>query len=130
MKNYIFVLLLVSLKTNASIYHLISDVDYKVRVINGSLYEPSLESEGFTHAATVTQVVPVANRHYKRFAKVLLLQIEEDLLTYPLKYEYVDRHNEYYPHIYGPINLSAVIKIYEMVKDKDGNFLLPDELTK
>lgn len=49
-------------------------------------------------------------------------------LTYPLRYDYSEKHNQYFPHIYGPINLSAVIKIYEMPKNSDGSFRLPDEL--
>lgn len=128
MKTFITLVFFMSLQATATIYHLISEVDLKERVINGYLYEPSLKSEGFIHGATLPQIVPAANRHYKGINKTLLLQIDETRLTYPLRYDYSEKHNQYFPHVYGPINISSVTKIYEMPTNSDGSFRLPDEL--
>ncbi len=124
----IFIMGLLTSASQAAIYHLITESDLKQRLKNDYIYEPSLESEGFTHNATLSQVVPAANRHYKGKRDTLLLQIDERLLQYPLRYDYVERHNQYFPHIYGPINLSAVVKIYVMPISDDGTFRLPRAL--
>ncbi len=119
---------LVACTSQAAIYHLITKSDLEQRVKNEYIYEPSLESEGFTHNATLPQVVPAADRHYKGMKDTLLLEIDEKLLTYPLVYDYVERHNQYFPHIYGPINLSAVVKIHVMSVNSDGSYSLPKDL--
>ena len=114
--------------SQAAIYHLITASDLKQRLKNAYIYEPSLESEGFIHNATLTQVVPAANRHYQGKTDTLLLEIDETLLKFPLRYDYVERHNQYFPHIYGPINFSAVVKVFVMPVNSDGTYHLPGDL--
>ena len=41
----------------------------------------------------------------------MLLHIEESKLTAPLKYELAPSVNEEFPHIFGQLNLDAVIKV-------------------
>ena len=67
MKNILafFTLGLLTSTSQAKIYHLITKSDLRQRITHQFLYEPSLKLEGFTHNATLNQVVPVANRHYK-----------------------------------------------------------------
>ena len=42
---------------------------------------------------------------------LLLLHIDETKLTAPLKYELAPSVNEDFPHIFGRLNLDAVIKV-------------------
>lgn len=119
-----------TMSADAMTYHLITQPDLEQRLRSGYIYEPSLESEGFIHNATLPQVVPAANRHFRGKSNTLLLEIEETLLDYPLRYDYVERHNEYFPHIYGPINWSAVVNSYSMLVNADGSYALPLELSK
>lgn len=127
MKTLIAITIFMSLKATATIYHLIGEADLKTRVVDGYLYEPSLETEGFIHGATLLQVVSAADRHYKGVS-TLLLQIDEAILTSPLRYDYAEKHKQFFPHIYGPINLSSVVKTYEMPTNPDGSYRLPKEL--
>jgi uncharacterized protein (DUF952 family) len=45
------------------------------------------------------------------------LVINTEKLTSELKYELAPSVNENFPHIYGPINLDAVIDVMELDKD-------------
>jgi uncharacterized protein (DUF952 family) len=44
----------------------------------------------------------------------VLLEIETDLLTSPLKMEWADSVNEEFPHIFGAINKSAIVNITKL----------------
>ena len=35
-----------------------------------------------------------------------------------------------FPHIYGPINISAVLKAVDFPANEDGSFTLPDEILR
>ena len=130
MKNILafFTLGLLTSTSQAKIYHLITKSDLRQRITHQFLYEPSLKLEGFTHNATLNQVVPVANRHYKGMQDTLLLEIDEKLLKFPLRYDYVEKLGQHFPHIYGPINLSAVVRIHPMPVNSDGTYRLPKNL--
>ena len=63
------------------------------------------------HCSTVEQVPGVLTRYYKDVPNLMLLHIEESKLTAPLKYELAPSVNEEFPHIFGQLNLDAVIKV-------------------
>jgi uncharacterized protein (DUF952 family) len=60
---------------------------------------------------------------YEGRKDLLLLVIDEERLNSPVKYE--DSGNgKHYPHVYGPINISAIIKIERFKPDRNGFFSL------
>ncbi|HEX2682580.1 MAG TPA: DUF952 domain-containing protein [Ferruginibacter sp.] len=71
----------------------------------------SLAREGFIHTSKREQVKGVLERYYKGQSGLLLLHIDECKLTAPLKYELAPSVNEEFPHIYGRLNIDAVITI-------------------
>ncbi|MEO7309777.1 MAG: DUF952 domain-containing protein [Chitinophagaceae bacterium] len=84
--------------------------------------DPSLQNEGFIHASTEAQVTATMNRYFKGEPIVLLLKIEAARLTSELKYELAPSVNDYFPHIYGPINKDAVREITVIYAAEDGSF--------
>lgn len=92
------------------IYHVVSQTDWQKAVQQGFYEAPSLALEGFIHSSKAEQVAGVLERYYQGQTELLLLHIDEDLLTSPLKYELAPSVNEAFPHIYGPLNMEAVIK--------------------
>ncbi|HAA85537.1 MAG TPA: DUF952 domain-containing protein [Kosmotogaceae bacterium] len=92
----------------------------------GGYYTPeSYESEGFIHCSTPEQVIEVANHLFRARRGLILLVIEEDKVDSPVKYE--DPGNgSFYPHIYGPLNISAVVKVVAFEPLSNGCFALPD----
>jgi uncharacterized protein (DUF952 family) len=72
----------------------------------------SLETEGFIHCSFARQIDGVLERYYKGVDRVLILKIDPDKLESKLVNE-PSTNNEVYPHIYGPINLKAVVDTEE-----------------
>jgi uncharacterized protein (DUF952 family) len=93
----------------------------------------SLLTEGFIHCSTLSQVIPVADQYYKGESGLVLLMIEPTLLSSDLKWEAPSDgtpppgvpEGDQFPHVYGPINLDAVVNVIDLKSKPDGNFELP-----
>ncbi|MFN4122457.1 MAG: DUF952 domain-containing protein [Flavobacteriales bacterium] len=93
------------------IYHICEPHEWIERVENGLYYHPSLDEEGFIHCSTEAQLQPTIERFFKESPKLIILQIDCQLLEAALKYELAKDLNEYFPHIYGPLNIDAVVHV-------------------
>jgi len=93
------------------IYHVTGKQNWQKAVEQGFYEAPSLITEGFIHSSKAEQVEGVLNRYYKDQADLLLLHIDENKLTSPFTYEFASSVNEEFPHIYGRLNIDAVIKV-------------------
>ena len=69
----------------------------------------SLAEEGYIHCSFAEQVAATAGRFYGDVAEVVLLQIDPDRLTSPVVVEDLVGSGEPFPHVYGPIDLAAVV---------------------
>jgi uncharacterized protein (DUF952 family) len=83
----------------------------------------TLDSEGFIHCSTPQQIIKVANTFFKDEKGLVLLCIESDKIQAKIKYECVEE--DYYPHIYGLLNIDAVIQVLDFEPGEDGKFELP-----
>lgn len=115
------------------IYHITSRTAWNEARERGDYRAESLETEGFIHCSTDTQVVPVAEKFYQGQKGLLLLVIEPALLTSDLKWEPPAGgppppgvpEGDLFPHVYGPINLEAVVQVFDLQSDPDGKFNFP-----
>ncbi len=96
------------------IYHVCRKPEWEDALQKGFYDTGSLATEGFIHNSTLQQVAGVLQRYYKNETGLVLLHIDETLLTSSLRYELAPSVNELFPHIFGPINLEAVIKIEQL----------------
>jgi uncharacterized protein (DUF952 family) len=87
----------------------------------------TLDTEGFIHCSTLPQVLKSANKFFVGQTGLLLLSIDSEKVESELKYEFAA--GEDYPHIYGPLNVDAVLQVFEFEPGADGKFQLPPELT-
>ena len=113
------------------IYHLTFDADWDAALTVGTYRvsgrETTLESEGFLHFAYADQVAGVAQRFWRRpEAPVVLLTVDPDLLDLPVVAENTSGGSEPFPHLYGPLPVSAVVSVTSIDTDADGNLLIPD----
>ncbi|MBE2219916.1 MAG: DUF952 domain-containing protein [Anaerolineae bacterium] len=89
----------------------------------------SLQTEGFIHCSTPAQVLMPANAMFKGQTDLLLLCIDEDLVAADVVYEDCYESGTAFPHIYGPINLDAVLGVVDFPPNADGSFNLPTLIT-
>ena len=116
------------------IFHITSRADWENAQQRGDYRAPSLETEGFIHCSTSSQVLPVAENYYKGQSGLVALVIEPTLLSSDLKWEPPSggspppgvAEGDSFPHIYGPINLTAVVKVLDLKTDPNNKFILPD----
>jgi uncharacterized protein (DUF952 family) len=115
------------------IFHITSRKDWEAVQAKGEYTAESLQSEGFIHCSTLAQVLPVAETFYKGQSSLVLLMIEPALLTSTLKWEPPSGGTpppgvpagDKFPHIYGPINLDAVVNVFDFIRDPNGDWALP-----
>ena len=116
------------------IFHITSRIAWNEAQQSGDYRAESLATEGFIHCSTISQVLPVAENFYKSQSRLVLLVIEPVLLSSPLKWEAPSGGSpppgvpkgDPFPHIYGSINLDAVIKVVDLEKNEADEFILPD----
>lgn len=85
----------------------------------------TLAEEGFIHASRLDQVPGVAEAFYADAGPLLLLHLDPARLTSPVRDDEV-APGVVFPHIYGPINLDAVVATSPLARGADGSFVLPD----
>lgn len=86
----------------------------------------TLDTEGFIHCSTPQQIIKVANTFFYKEKGLVLLCLESDKIQAEIKYEGVAE--EYYPHIYGSLNIDAVIQVLDFEPGEDGKFELPGSI--
>ena len=82
----------------------------------------SLAAEGFIHCSEPQQAMWVANTRFRGRDDLVLLQIAVGRLKAPLRYENLQGGEELFPHIYGPLELDAVIHANPFPCRADGSF--------
>ena len=119
------------------ILHITTQKEWENAQIKGEYTSPSLLTDGFIHCSTINQTVDTANLFFKGQDGLILLCIDEEKLESEYKYEGPagapgkpndHRIDNLFPHIYGSINSSAVIKVLNFPSDENGYFKLPQEL--
>ena len=110
------------------IYHLTSQTAWDEAKRLGVYRAASLDSEGFIHASTEEQVEASANRHFSQSVGIVLLKIDPARLDTPVTWEKSPHPETPFPHLYGPINLDAVVEIVFWAKSRDGEFRKPSKL--
>ncbi len=118
---------------NSVIFHIVKRQEWMLAVKRGSYAPESLRIEGFIHCSTVAQVIDTANRFYRGQRDLVVLHIDEARLTAKLKFEALsgahgETVGELFPHLYGELNVDAVVRVVELPCAADGSFQLPVEM--
>lgn len=121
------------------ILHITTMQNWEKAKQNGEYTADSLKSDGFIHCSTIAQTADTANLFFKGQTDLVLLCINVNKLTAVCKYEepagngtnnHDNRVDNLFPHIYGPINLDSITKVYNFETNKNGFFELPTEITE
>jgi len=98
----------------------------------GEIRPDSLSSAGFVHLSTPAQVHLPANRLYRGCDDLVLLHIDPARLDSPVRWEPgvpTDPESMLFPHLYGPLPVTAVTKVTAYRPGPDGAFPPLDEPT-
>jgi uncharacterized protein (DUF952 family) len=117
----------------AIILHITTQADWDAARAAGSYRPASLEREGFIHCSTPAQAVGSANKFFRGRSDLVLLCIDESRITATLRYEPPamiggvpdPRAGELFPHLHGPLDPDAVVRVVAFPCDRDGGFALP-----
>jgi uncharacterized protein (DUF952 family) len=94
------------------IYHVVKESEWKL-CEEGEDYEAeSLYTEGFIHCSFQYQLEDVLRKYFADEQKVIILHINPFLLRSEIIVEPAT-NGEFYPHVHGRINRSAIIKVEE-----------------
>jgi uncharacterized protein (DUF952 family) len=66
-----------------------------------------------------------ANAFFSGQSDLVLLWVDPERLTAELRYEAPERGAPRFPHLYGPLNVAAVLGISELPAWGPGEFVLP-----
>ena len=109
------------------IYHIATRADWERALADGeytrSTAGRSLAEEGFIHASQAAQVARTANKYYRGVpGDLVLLVIDERRVRAEVRYEDVAGAELPFPHVYGPLNTSAVVAARPFAPGADGVF--------
>ncbi len=100
------------------IYLLSSQEEYQRALTTEFLVRDSLESEGFIHATPRNQLTRLANKYHRKTIESLILTVDTKRIKAPVKWE--PATGGLYPHIYGAVNIDAIIDVESIALDIGG----------
>ena len=120
----------------STIYHITSRSTAQAAQQAGEYRSESLVTDGIIHFSQLHQLLGVANAFYAGQKDLVILVVDPSLLKAELRYEApvhpgaaaratVPSVDQRFPHLYGPLNFEAVIKIVDLPLATDGGFDLP-----
>ena len=95
-----------------TLYHLATEAEWNAYRQTGSIAPLSLNAEGFVHCSWGHQVAGTVAKHFAGIEGLLALALEPDLLgNVALVEEDSYGSGQAFPHVYGPIPVSAVVNV-------------------
>ncbi|MDR3577408.1 MAG: DUF952 domain-containing protein [Anaerolineaceae bacterium] len=111
-----------------NIYHITRQTDWERALEMGGYRADTLETQGFIHCSTKEQIIQTANTFYHGQPGLVLLSIKSEKVIPEIRYENLEGGQKLFPHIYGPLNLDAIITLDQFEPRQDGTFILPGDI--
>jgi len=113
---------------NAIIYKICTAAEWRLAEREGRFAGSAVDvADGFIHFSTASQVRETARRHFADISDLVLIGVDPARLGAHLRWER-SRHDDLFPHLYGPLPLSAVVSRDPLPRDGDGGHLFPSDL--
>jgi glutathione S-transferase len=112
------------------IFHITGRSDWEAARLAGvytvSTRGKTLAEVGYIHCGFHHQELRVAEFLFADADDLVLLAIDEAALEAEVRVENLEGGSELFPHIYGPLNLDAVVAVDAFERGPDGRFVLPE----
>jgi uncharacterized protein (DUF952 family) len=95
-------------------YHITTAAEAEHARETGEYTPEGFAAEGFIHCSYAHQVRGVMERIFKGREGLVLLEIDPSRLTCKVIDENLEGGQELFPHIYGPLPMSAVVRVHDL----------------
>lgn len=103
-----------------ALFHLV-DPDVWAAV-EGDYRPASLTAEGFVHCSFAGQVAATADRHYAGAPALVAVELDPARLAAEVVVEDSYGSGTAYPHVYGPVPVSAAVAVHPLRRDGHGRW--------
>ncbi|MET4805355.1 DUF952 domain-containing protein [Limibacillus sp. MBR-115] len=111
---------------NKRIYHICRADEWAAAEAEGRYLGSSQDrADGFIHFSGAEQVEASAAKHRAGQDNLVLIAVDPARLGDALKWE-PSRGGHLFPHLYGPLPLTAVIRTWPLHLDAEGRHLFPE----
>lgn len=116
------------------ICHITMRAAWEAAKASGEFRSPEFDDLGFIHCSTPEQAPLIANSLFAGRTGLVLLVIDPSRLKSPVRWEpphaWTGRlpgftQGSMFPHVYGPIDIDAVVRTVELIPNATGTFILP-----
>jgi|SRR5690625_379632 len=104
------------------IFHVTTDEYFSAHKSFNNYKPETLDTKGYIDCSKGSQIEETANRIFSGENELLLLIIDLSTLSAEVKYETDRQTSEKFPHIYGPLNMDAVMDKFTIHAEEDGRF--------
>jgi uncharacterized protein (DUF952 family) len=118
------------------IVHLCTQAEFEQARDDGVRRPPSLDEVGFVHCSDVGTLHLPASRLFAGRTDVVALVIDPAHLGADVRWEPgvgpgggEDPRGPWFPHVYGPLDMAAVVAVERLVPEADGTFRPPRAIT-
>jgi len=107
------------------IYHIAHKKEWIESKKTGAYKTDSLGNEGFIHCSPLEKIEETANTFFKDQNDLTILCIDEKKVAPNIVWEDLYHTDFKFPHIYGKLNVDAVLRVIDIEVDENGKFNLP-----
>ena len=103
-----------------TIFHILDRNDWEQAKQFGFLSSDSLIRDGFIHCCTKEQIDFVLDRWFPGNGETIIIKIDSEKLESPVVFEKSEIDQAPFPHVYGIINLDAVVTVDQPKRSRNG----------
>jgi uncharacterized protein (DUF952 family) len=107
------------------LYHITTEQQWQDAKGSGEYLPKEYIADGFVHASFYRQLKQTADFFFSSFARVVVLEIDQQLLDCEVIVENTTGGSELFPHIYGKLPEEAVIRTFVIENDEEKGFVIP-----
>ncbi len=110
------------------IFHITTRAEAEEARRTGTYVPAAFDRDGFIHCSYARQLTRVADANFRGRYGLVLLEINRDRVGCEVVDENLEGGTDLFPHIYGPLPMSAVTAIVDFPCRPDGTFELPADV--
>ena len=100
------------------IFHITDSDSWKKNNEGDQYFAQSLEQIGFIHCCLEDQINFVLERWFPGVSDLLLISLESEKILSKVVFENLEGGETLFPHVYGPIQASAIVSVKPIKKEE------------